>query len=76
MLCIALALSKCSALIFMQAIFSQMSKVILVGNVTTCAVVLWGLGSSLAVSLSCSPNHIIPNPGNDHCVRLVSSHVI
>ncbi|KAH6838431.1 hypothetical protein B0T12DRAFT_400779 [Alternaria alternata] len=71
MLVIGLATSKCSALMSIQNIFSQNSKVIFGGKVTICVVVLWGIGSCLAVSLSCSSDHIILAPNNDHCVHLI-----
>jgi hypothetical protein len=47
-------------------------RVNIIANVTTGVVVVWGLLSSIAVSVSCPTKQIIPSAGNEHCVGQVS----
>ncbi|KAF2844128.1 hypothetical protein T440DRAFT_484418 [Plenodomus tracheiphilus IPT5] len=68
---IALALSKCSTLVLLQAVFERDPKVSHVAHGAMALVAVWGLLSVLAVSVGCSPDTVIPKTGDDHCSSLV-----
>lgn len=74
LLFLALGLSKCSVLIFIQGIFSHMDNVRLVVNVTIGVVILWGVAGALAVSIGTSPDIIVGDQATSHRVNDVSSH--
>ncbi|KAF2795956.1 hypothetical protein K505DRAFT_5699 [Melanomma pulvis-pyrius CBS 109.77] len=69
LLFLALSLSKCSVLIFIQGIFSHMDHVRLVVNVTIGVVVLWGVAGALAVSIGSSPDTIVGDHEASHRVN-------
>jgi hypothetical protein len=59
LLFIALALSKCSMLIFIQGIFCHSKSVQRIIHVMIGVVAAWGIAGALAVSIGCSPNLIV-----------------
>ena len=69
---IALALSKCSILILVRAVFTRNSKVSIVAIITTAVVAICGLVGVVASAVACSAENIVPEPGNEHCTSLVS----
>lgn len=55
----ALALSKCSALVFIRGIFSHSKSVQRFANVMVGFVSVWGVASALAVTIGFSPTLIV-----------------
>ncbi|KAF2190330.1 hypothetical protein K469DRAFT_561378 [Zopfia rhizophila CBS 207.26] len=76
LLFIALGSSKCSVLVFVQSIFDYIKNVLLVANATMGIVAAWALAGALAVSLGCSPDHIVFEQENAHCVNDVTLTIV
>jgi hypothetical protein len=76
LLVFGLCLSKCSVLLITRQLFTRdKTKVwvtcnIGIGIVTACAI-----ASGLAVSVACSPDHIIEQEENLHCGNDVSAYL-
>ncbi|EON68227.1 hypothetical protein W97_07485 [Coniosporium apollinis CBS 100218] len=68
-LIVVLALCKSSVLLLIQRIFAQHdSKKSLIRYLAGQGVIaLWGIASVLAISIRCSPNHILPGDRNGQC---------
>ncbi|CAI9637214.1 unnamed protein product [Alternaria burnsii] len=71
LLYIALALSKCSILILIRAVFTQNSKVSFLALATMIVVAIWGFIGVVASSVACSVESIVPRPGGGYCTSLV-----
>lgn len=53
-----------------------MDKLSVLTNVSMALVVIWGLLSAAATSLSCSADHTIPSAGENYCVHQVSPFLL
>jgi hypothetical protein len=72
LLFVALGVSKCSVIVFIQGIFDYIKTVIRVSSATMVVVVIWALAGALAVSVGCSPDRIVVQQENFQCANDVS----
>ncbi|EUC44616.1 hypothetical protein COCMIDRAFT_97750 [Bipolaris oryzae ATCC 44560] len=67
----ALALSKFSMLVLIRAVFARDTRVSRISIAGLLLVAMWGVFSMPAVPLHCPAEHVIPKPGEDHCVDFI-----